>query len=89
MPVIVFGYYHGHLTETFLNHFDDMFTSASSITKNALGDSLGAVVLSRSGSCGGKLLNIRADLGQAAGRFCLIQAVWVDGNIFKYRSIAV
>lgn len=41
MPVVVFGYYHGHLTETFLNHFDDMFTSASSTAKNAFGDSLG------------------------------------------------
>lgn len=41
MPVVVFGYYHGHLTETFLNHFDDMFVSASSTAKNALGDNLG------------------------------------------------
>ncbi|TDV54659.1 hypothetical protein EC919_104398 [Pseudomonas graminis] len=25
-----YGYYHGHLTETFLNHFDNLFTQASS-----------------------------------------------------------
>lgn len=24
----VYGYYHGHLTETFLNHFDNDFTTA-------------------------------------------------------------
>jgi hypothetical protein len=26
---VVYGYYHGHLTETFLNHFDHEFSSAS------------------------------------------------------------
>lgn len=30
VTVTVYGYYHGHLTETFLNHFDDLFISASS-----------------------------------------------------------
>ena len=30
LSTIVYGYYHGHLTETFLNHFDDMFKSAAS-----------------------------------------------------------
>ncbi|WP_116425379.1 hypothetical protein [Pseudomonas citronellolis] len=30
VSVTVYGYYHGHLTETFLNHFDDLFISASS-----------------------------------------------------------
>jgi hypothetical protein len=27
---LVYAYYHGHLTETFLNHFDRMFSTASS-----------------------------------------------------------
>lgn len=26
----VYGFYHGHLTETFLNHFDNSFSTASS-----------------------------------------------------------
>ncbi|WP_311968936.1 hypothetical protein [Pseudomonas baltica] len=30
MPYEVYGYYHGHLTETFLNHFDLEFSSAQS-----------------------------------------------------------
>lgn len=29
----VYGYYHGHLIETFLNHFDEHFTSASASAK--------------------------------------------------------
>jgi hypothetical protein len=29
ISVLVYGYYHGHLLETFLNHFDKMFTAAS------------------------------------------------------------
>lgn len=28
-PSVVYGYYHGHLIETFLNHFDQMFTLGS------------------------------------------------------------
>ena len=34
----VYGYFHGHLTETFLNHFDQLFTSASSSALPAAGD---------------------------------------------------
>jgi hypothetical protein len=34
----VYGYYHGHLTETFLNHFDDMFTYGSSSARPDTGD---------------------------------------------------
>lgn len=30
VSITVYGYYHGHLTETFLNHFDNAFKSASS-----------------------------------------------------------
>jgi len=30
IETVVYGYYHGHLTETFLNHFDKMFTWAQS-----------------------------------------------------------
>jgi hypothetical protein len=28
-PSIVYGYYHGHLIETFANHFDQLFTLGS------------------------------------------------------------
>lgn len=41
MPSVVYGYYHGHLTETFLNHFDTMFTSSSSTALGTKDDSLG------------------------------------------------
>ncbi|UZE27758.1 hypothetical protein [Pseudomonas asplenii] len=41
MPVVVYGYYHGHLTETFLNHFDTLFRTASSSAQTAFGDSVG------------------------------------------------
>lgn len=41
MSVVVYGYYHGHLTETFLNHFDDIFTTAASTANSVPGDSLG------------------------------------------------
>jgi hypothetical protein len=34
----VYGYYHGHLTETFLNHFDTLFSNASSSALAATGD---------------------------------------------------
>ncbi|WP_286952854.1 MULTISPECIES: hypothetical protein [unclassified Pseudomonas] len=34
----VYGYYHGHLIETFLNHFDTRFRSASASAMPADGD---------------------------------------------------
>ncbi|WP_081606973.1 hypothetical protein [Asticcacaulis benevestitus] len=34
----VYGYYHGHITETFLNHFDDKFSSASASARPTSGD---------------------------------------------------
>ncbi|WP_081065099.1 hypothetical protein [Burkholderia cepacia] len=33
-----YGYYHGHLTETFLNHFDKLFSSAQSTALPVAGD---------------------------------------------------
>jgi hypothetical protein len=33
-----YGYYHGHLLETFLNHFDQMFTLGSVTPLPALPD---------------------------------------------------
>ena len=41
MSTTVYGYYHGHLTETFLTHFDKMFSSAASTALLTKGDSLG------------------------------------------------
>lgn len=41
LPVVVYGYYHGHLTETFLNHFDTLFTSACSSAQLAFDDVTG------------------------------------------------
>ncbi|MDM9594979.1 hypothetical protein QU617_16865 [Pseudomonas guariconensis] len=41
MPTVVYGYYHGHLTETFLNHFDQMFSSSSSTALATKDDRLG------------------------------------------------
>lgn len=41
MPTVVYGYYHGHLTETFLNHFDQMFSSGSSTAVPTKDDRLG------------------------------------------------
>jgi hypothetical protein len=38
IPVTVYGYYHGHLTETFLNHFNTSFGSASSSALPTVGD---------------------------------------------------
>ncbi|QVN19008.1 hypothetical protein [Burkholderia pyrrocinia] len=35
---VAYGYYHGHLTETFLNHFDKLFSSAQSSALPAAGD---------------------------------------------------
>lgn len=36
----VYGYYHGHLAETFLNHFDEDFTTAICTAKPVAGDSV-------------------------------------------------
>lgn len=41
MTTVIYGYYHGHLTETFLNHFDKKFTSASSTALPTKDDSMG------------------------------------------------
>jgi hypothetical protein len=30
VSIVAYGYYHGHLTETFLNHFDEKFSEAAS-----------------------------------------------------------
>jgi hypothetical protein len=38
VTVQVYGYYHGHLTETFLNHFDNMFSEAVSSANPRDGD---------------------------------------------------
>lgn len=35
---VVYGYYHGHLTETFLNHFDQLFKHSSSTALPSTGD---------------------------------------------------
>ncbi|WP_082721299.1 MULTISPECIES: hypothetical protein [Burkholderia] len=34
----VYGYYHGHLIETFLNHFDGVFSSADASARPQSGD---------------------------------------------------
>ena len=38
ISVPVYGYYHGHLIETFLNHFDQDFSSSSASPKCTDGD---------------------------------------------------
>lgn len=38
----VYAYYHGHLIETFLNHFDADFTSAEATAMPAAGDVCGS-----------------------------------------------
>lgn len=38
VSIVAYGYYHGHLTETFLNHFDTMFTEAISSATPRDGD---------------------------------------------------
>jgi hypothetical protein len=38
VSVTVYGYYHGHLTETFLNHFDSDFALVSASPKCTAGD---------------------------------------------------
>lgn len=40
ITVTVYGYYHGHLTETFMNHFDKMFTLAMGTALGTKGDLL-------------------------------------------------
>ncbi|WP_460952588.1 hypothetical protein AB6N16_08045 [Pseudomonas marginalis] len=42
ISVTVYGYYHGHLTETFLNHFDQKFTTAQSSAVGTTGDNIKA-----------------------------------------------
>lgn len=41
MSTATYGYYHGHLTETFLNHFDRKFSSGSSTALPTKDDSMG------------------------------------------------
>lgn len=41
LSTVVYGYYHGHLTETFLNHFDEMFKSAASSARLTAEDDAG------------------------------------------------
>ena len=41
LPVVVYGYCHGHLTEAFLNHFDTLFSTASSSAQLAFDDFIG------------------------------------------------
>ncbi|UVM08872.1 hypothetical protein [Pseudomonas protegens] len=41
LPVVVYGYYHGHLTETFLNHFDTLFSTAASSAQAIFDDHVG------------------------------------------------
>ena len=38
ISTVVYGYYHGHLTETFLNHFDANFSTADSSARPVPGD---------------------------------------------------
>lgn len=38
ISTVTYAYYHGHLTETFLSHFDNDFTKATSSAMPASGD---------------------------------------------------
>lgn len=38
VTTVVYGYYHGHLLETFLNHFDDQFSTGSATARPTGGD---------------------------------------------------
>lgn len=38
VTTVVYGYYHGHMTETFLNHFDELFLHATSSARVEAGD---------------------------------------------------
>jgi hypothetical protein len=40
MTIIVYGYYHGHIVETFLNHFDDAFEYAIASARAEAGDNI-------------------------------------------------
>jgi hypothetical protein len=40
VTAIAYAYYHGHLTETFLNHFDKMFTFGMSSALPSSGDAV-------------------------------------------------
>lgn len=42
ISTVTYGYYHGHLTETFLNHFDSDFTQAQSSAKPTSSDNVSA-----------------------------------------------
>lgn len=39
----VYAFYHGHLTETFITHFKDLFSTASSTAKAIAGDNVAGV----------------------------------------------
>ena len=38
VSITAYGYYHGHLIETFLNHFDDLFSTANASARPNDGD---------------------------------------------------
>lgn len=40
VSVTVYGYYHGHLVETFLNHFDNQFSSGAASAQPEAGDNV-------------------------------------------------
>jgi hypothetical protein len=40
ISTVVYAYYHGHLIETFLAHFDSMFSSAQASAMPASGDNI-------------------------------------------------
>lgn len=40
ISITVYGYYHGHLIETFLNHFDDKFDSGEGTARAISGDNV-------------------------------------------------
>jgi hypothetical protein len=42
VSTVAYGYYHGHLTETFLNHFDDRFSNAVSSARPETADVVGS-----------------------------------------------
>jgi hypothetical protein len=42
VSVTVYGYYHGHLLETFLNHFDKLFSSGNASALPEKSDNVGS-----------------------------------------------
>jgi hypothetical protein len=40
IKVVVYGYYHGHLIETFLNHFDNQFTQGAASAQPTTDDAV-------------------------------------------------